>query len=98
MRILIIGGGIAGPSLVTQLKKHNVKCDVTLVEQAPEFRNIGYGIALWGNGRRTLKEGGIDDNKINKEGYEGPWDVFETTRSLFISLFFIYMVVNPSFF
>ena len=87
MRILIIGGGIAGPSLVTQLKKHNVKCDVTLVEQAPEFRNIGYGIALWGNGRRTLKEAGIDDHIIDKEGYEVPWEAFETTRRKILKSF-----------
>lgn len=87
MKILIIGGGIAGPALVTQLKKHNVVCDITLIEQAPEFKNIGYGIALWGNGRKILKEAGIDEHIIDKEGYEIPWEAFETTRRKLIKSF-----------
>ncbi len=77
-KILIVGGGIAGPTLAIQLKKHNVPCEVTLIEQAPEFKNIGYSIAVWGNGRNILREIGIDDDVIARGGYEMPWEAFET--------------------
>ena len=66
--------------LARQLRKHNVQCEITLIEQAPEFKNIGYGIALWANWRRILKEAGIDDTSIDQEGYEVPWEVFETPQ------------------
>lgn len=80
MKILIVGGGIAGPALVSQLKKHTVDCEVTLIEQAPAFKDIGFGIVLWGNGRKVLKEVGLDDGLIQKEGYELPWDTYESTE------------------
>jgi FAD-dependent urate hydroxylase len=78
MKILIVGGGIAGPALAIQLKKHNVSCEITLIEQAPEFKNIGYSVVLWGNGRNVLREIGIDNGVVEREGYEVPWEAFET--------------------
>ena len=88
-KILIVGGGIAGLALAIQLKKHGVPCEVTLIEQAPEFKNVGYGIALWGNGRNVLREIGIDQGAITKEGYEIPWEAIETTSHKLLKVFFM---------
>ncbi len=60
MRVLIVGGGIAGCACAALLLKHKV-AEVTLVEKAPEFRNIGYLIGLWSTGRKVLRELGIDE-------------------------------------
>ncbi len=86
-KILIVGGGIAGPTLAIQLKKHGVECEVTLIEQAPEFKNIGYGIAVWGNGRNILREIGIDDDVIARGGYEMPWEAFENKDHKVVQVF-----------
>lgn len=56
MKILIVGGGVAGTALAGFLKKH---ADVTLVDKAPQWGDIGYAIALWGNGRKILGKLGI---------------------------------------
>ena len=66
MRILIVGGGIAGCACAALLKKYGIG-EITLVEKAPEFRNIGYLIALWSTGRKVLKELGIDEQVV-KDG------------------------------
>lgn len=51
MKILIVGGGVAGPTLAGFLK--NTEHDITLIDQAPEWGDIGYAIALWGNDARV---------------------------------------------
>ncbi len=68
MKILIVGGGIAGCACAALLRKYRVG-EVTLVEKAPEFRNIGYLIALWNTGRKVLKELGVDE-RVVKNGCE----------------------------
>lgn len=60
IRVLIVGGGIAGCACAALLRKYKI-AEVTLVEKAPEFRNIGYLIGLWSTGRQTLRELGIDE-------------------------------------
>lgn len=70
MKILIIGGGIGGLAAANFLERKGF--DVTLIERAPEFKHIGFGMTIWSNGRRLLREIGIDD-KISKDGYELPW-------------------------
>lgn len=47
-RILISGVGIAGPALAYWLNKYGF--EITLVEQAPTFRDGGYIIDFWGVG------------------------------------------------
>lgn len=47
-KVLISGAGIAGPALAFWLHKYGF--EVTLVEQAPTFRDGGYIIDFWGVG------------------------------------------------
>ncbi len=46
MRILIVGAGIAGPTLAFWLNRSGH--DVTIVEHAPVLRRGGYLIDFWG--------------------------------------------------
>jgi len=69
MKILIVGGGIGGVAAASFLEKKGF-C-VTLIERAPEFKNIGFSITLFPNGRRLLRELGLDD-EIGKHGYKVP--------------------------
>ncbi len=57
MRILIVGGGIAGLTLAGLLQQRGFK--PTLVERIPEYGNVGYIIVLWPAGSRILKGLGI---------------------------------------
>ena len=68
MRVLIIGGGVAGLTLVGCLKKRGI-ADITLVERAPQFQNMGFLIGFWENGRRVMRYLGID-TITERKGYE----------------------------
>src|SRR5207247_7090784 len=50
MKILIVGAGVGGCALVGFIQKYNLG-EVTLVERTEQLGNMGYLIALWGNGR-----------------------------------------------
>ncbi|HYK08283.1 MAG TPA: NAD(P)/FAD-dependent oxidoreductase, partial [Candidatus Eisenbacteria bacterium] len=52
MKVLIDGAGLAGLVLAGFLKQGGV--DVTIIEQAPHYKHMGYGIALWPLGKRVL--------------------------------------------
>jgi FAD-dependent urate hydroxylase len=52
VRVIIVGSGIAGLSAAIGLRK--VGIDVTVYERAPELREVGAGISLWGNALRAL--------------------------------------------
>jgi 2-polyprenyl-6-methoxyphenol hydroxylase-like FAD-dependent oxidoreductase len=69
MKILIIGGGIGGLAAAGFLQKKGF--DITLVEQAPEFKHIGFGMSLFSNGRFVLRELGIDE-EVARNGYIVP--------------------------
>lgn len=58
MKILIVGGGIAGVSLANFLQQQS-QWEVTITEIAPELRTIGYNIGLYGNGQQVLEELGL---------------------------------------
>lgn len=60
MRILIVGGGLAGLSLLRLL--HDAGHDVRVVERADRFRRVGYGIGLWGDTWRMLGQLGVADS------------------------------------
>ena len=52
MRALVIGSGIGGLCCALGLRK--VGIEVALYERAPELREVGAGIMLWGNALRAL--------------------------------------------
>src|SRR5699024_12416783 len=57
MRILIVGGGIAGLTLAALLEKQGQT--PVVVEQRPVEDNLGYGLALWPHGSRILHALGV---------------------------------------
>lgn len=79
MKILIVGGGVAGLSLAGFLNKYKIS-EVTLAERAPKFGTIGYLIGLWGNGRHILKKLDIDETVVGQHGCEIVWDEFEDSH------------------
>ncbi|MEM7007519.1 MAG: NAD(P)/FAD-dependent oxidoreductase [Thermodesulfobacteriota bacterium] len=57
MRVLVVGGGIAGLTLTALLQQRGFK--PTLVERIPEYGAVGYVIVLWPSGSRILKGLGV---------------------------------------
>ena len=57
MKVLIVGAGIAGPTLAFWLNKSGH--EVTIVEHAPELRSGGYLIDFWGAGFDVAERMGI---------------------------------------
>ncbi|MCW8379761.1 FAD-dependent monooxygenase [Streptomyces justiciae] len=58
-RALIVGMGISG--LATALRLREIGWETVLVERAPERRNAGYFIGLFGTGRATAERMGVLD-------------------------------------
>ncbi|MEE1760423.1 FAD-dependent monooxygenase [Streptomyces sp. SP18BB07] len=59
MRAIVVGAGIGG--LAATLSLERAGCEVTLVEQAPRFTEIGAGIQLAPNATRVLRRLGLLD-------------------------------------
>ena len=57
MRVVIVGGGVAGLSLALGLRRQGI--DYCLLEQAPKFEAVGAGIQLSPNATRTLDHLGV---------------------------------------
>jgi 2-polyprenyl-6-methoxyphenol hydroxylase-like FAD-dependent oxidoreductase len=66
MRVLIVGAGIAGPTLAYWL--HRLGCRPTLVEWAPELRRGGYLVDFWGAGFDVAERMGIVA-ELRRKGY-----------------------------
>jgi 2-polyprenyl-6-methoxyphenol hydroxylase-like FAD-dependent oxidoreductase len=66
VRILIVGAGIAGPTLAFWL--HKSGHEVTIVERAAELRTGGYLIDFWGAGFDVAERMGIVP-ELRKRGY-----------------------------
>ncbi|SHI48438.1 2-polyprenyl-6-methoxyphenol hydroxylase [Tessaracoccus bendigoensis DSM 12906] len=66
MRVLIVGAGIAGPTLAYWLQR--LGHGVTLVESAPEPRRGGYLVDFWGAGFDVAERMGIVP-RLMDEGY-----------------------------
>ncbi len=58
-RVLIVGGGIAGLTLATGLRRLGLS--PTIVEQAPRFSAVGAGIVLGVNAMAMLRKHGLAD-------------------------------------
>jgi 3-hydroxybenzoate 6-monooxygenase len=58
-RVLVVGGGIAGLAAAVRLTRSGAH--VTVLEQAPEFAEIGAGLQLGPNATRLLDEWGLLD-------------------------------------
>ncbi len=66
MRVLIVGAGIAGPTLAYWL--HRSGHEVTMVEHAPELRRGGYLVDFWGAGFDVAEKMGIVP-ALRRRGY-----------------------------
>jgi 2-polyprenyl-6-methoxyphenol hydroxylase-like FAD-dependent oxidoreductase len=66
MQVLIVGAGIAGPTLAYWLLRSGH--EVTLVEQAPELRRGGYLVDFWGAGFDVADRMGIVP-ELRRRGY-----------------------------
>src|SRR6185369_4812501 len=64
MKILIVGGGLAGMTSAALL--HRQGNEVVIIDTALEYRHIGFGIYLWNFGRQVLEELGIAKEVLNK--------------------------------
>lgn len=66
MKVLIVGAGIAGPTLAYWLLQAGH--DITLVERAPQLRRGGYLVDFWGAGFDVAERMGIVD-ELRRRGY-----------------------------
>jgi 2-polyprenyl-6-methoxyphenol hydroxylase-like FAD-dependent oxidoreductase len=66
MRILIVGAGIAGPTMAYWLLRTGH--EVTLVERAPQLRRGGYLVDFWGAGFDVAERMGIVP-ELRRRGY-----------------------------
>lgn len=77
--VVVVGGGIGGLAAAAGL--HRRGWDVRVLEQAPEFTEIGAGISLWPNAFRALEVIGTEvaDGKLGAVGglrdWRGRWIV-----------------------
>lgn len=58
MKVLIVGGGIAGIAAASALQ-HYAQWEVTLIDKAPAWTNIGFSLALLPGGVRVLDHLGL---------------------------------------
>ena len=66
MKVLIVGAGIAGPTLAYWLLRSGH--EATLVERAPELRRGGYLVDFWGAGFDVAERMGIVP-ELRRRGY-----------------------------
>ncbi|WP_157155107.1 FAD-dependent oxidoreductase [Diaminobutyricimonas sp. LJ205] len=62
--VVVVGGGMAGLAAALGLSRNGGR--VTLLEQAPEFGEVGAGLQLAPNATRLLKEWGLLDEALER--------------------------------
>ena len=65
-KIVIIGAGIAGLTAAVALARKGLEAEV--YEQAPELKEVGAGVGLWGNAFRALRAVGLADDVVRLGG------------------------------
>lgn len=82
MKVLVVGAGIAGPTLAYWLLRAGH--EVTLLEHSPELRRGGYVVDFWGAGFEVAERMGIVP-ELRRRGYTQSGDAAdgraEGTRS-----------------
>ncbi|MBD3940498.1 FAD-binding domain [Microbacterium sp. NEAU-LLC] len=66
MKVLIVGAGIAGPTLAYWLRRTGH--EPTIVEHAPGLRRGGYAVDFWGSGFQVADRMGLAP-RLRQEGY-----------------------------
>lgn len=70
--ILVVGGGLSGLAFANYLGRQGHR--PVVVEQAPSWRDSGYGIGLWSEGLRVLEELGrletLRERAADPDGFE----------------------------
>lgn len=67
MKIIIVGGGIAGLATAIALEKHGI--EPVIYEAAPEIKPVGAGIALSVNAYKALKALGLEEAILQKGNF-----------------------------
>ena len=65
-KIIIIGAGIAGLTAAIAMARKGL--DAEVYEQAPELKEVGAGVGLWGNAFRALRAIGLADEVVRLAG------------------------------
>ncbi len=84
MRILIVGGGIAGLTLAAKLRQQG-RAPV-VVEKAHEYTDIGYGIGLYPLGSCVLHGLGVYDNLVDRSLEVKRYEIADHTGEVLQSL------------
>ena len=79
-RILIVGGGIAGLSLASALRRQGYTPE--LVERSPAWPAVGAGINLPANGVRVLRALGVGEIVDRTAGVLRSWGFFDQQGAL----------------
>lgn len=58
LKVLIVGGGVAGPSLAHWLSR--MPCDITLIERSPQIRTTGQQLDIRAQGVPVMRKMGIE--------------------------------------
>lgn len=69
MKVLIVGAGIAGLTLAALLKRKGIESEI--IEKARKWKRVGFSIGIWNNGRRIIRELGVE-KEFDKKGYSIP--------------------------
>jgi len=81
MRVIVIGGGIAGLAFALAMRERGLAC--TVYEQVPDVREIGVGITLLPHAVRELAALGLEPS-IRKAAIENEQSAFFTRHGQFI--------------
>jgi len=81
MRVIVIGGGIAGLAFALAMRERGLAC--TVYEQVPDVREIGVGITLLPHAVRELAALGLEP-RIREAAIENEQSAFFTRHGQFI--------------